>query len=125
MRPCVDGDLMTRHVLGLESCGIRDCAAADNEEGGVDALLVQILQKIRGVRGWAIIEGGAPGELVGAGNDVGRATAVTAGPPASPRGGGIGRGAWVGWTTTEDGRGDVRDGDVRALDRVDPSLGIW
>ena len=105
MRPCVDCDLMTRHVLGLESRRIRDGTAADNEKGGVNVFLVQILQKIRGVRGWTIIEGGAPGELVGTGNDVCRSTAVATGPPASPRGGGIGCGAWVGWTATEDGRG--------------------
>lgn len=45
MRPGVDTDLMTGHVLFHKNLGVRDNTGPNNEEGGQKILLIEILQK--------------------------------------------------------------------------------
>lgn len=49
-------DLMSTHVLALEVARSGDDPRADNKEGGLETLLVKVLDEIRGIWRWAIIE---------------------------------------------------------------------
>lgn len=113
------GKLVPRHVLLLQQSGVRNGARADNEEGGREIFLVQILEKTRGVGGGAIIVRQAPGELVRARDDVSVARAATAGPPATAR---VGNCLRVGGTSAGLRDRDIGDGDTRVLNFLDPLL---
>lgn len=81
--PSMNAKLMAIHVLSLEHLGPGDGATANDEESGLQVVLVQELKKIGSVWRWTIIERSTPGQLVLAGDDIGRTRTVTTSPPAS------------------------------------------
>lgn len=85
MRPSVDGNLMSRYVLGDKHLRSRDDSRPDDEEGGRQIVLVQIVEQDGRVRRRSIIVGETPVVLVGTGNDIGRSSATTTRPPTSRR----------------------------------------
>lgn len=95
----VNRELVTFRVFRLEDVLTGDCPGSDNEEGGLEVILVQVLEEPRCVRRWSVIEtSGAkvsitltyacdgvphtPGKLFGAGRDVAWASALATSPPA-------------------------------------------
>lgn len=82
--PCVHRELVARHVLCLDHFRARNDARADEEKGGLELLLVQVVQEERSVRGGSVVERGAPGALVGTLGDVCLASYPLALVPCSP-----------------------------------------
>lgn len=118
MAPGVHRDLVTGEVLLLEERGVGERARADDEEGGLEVVLVEVVEEVRGIGRGAVVVGQAPGELVGAADDVGRAGAPAAGPPAALRV--VRDGAGVSGAPAGDGGGESGDRDARVLDVLDP-----
>lgn len=59
--PGVDRKLVSEHVLGLNHLGARDGTRADDEEGGLDVLGGEEVEKARSVGGRSIVCRGSKG----------------------------------------------------------------
>lgn len=97
MTPRVDSNLMPVDILVLKSGGEGNTTRSDNEEGGLEFLLVEIAEQFCGIECWAVIIGQAPGLRFRTLGDIFIASAATAGPPTTS---GICSRSGIGGTTT-------------------------
>jgi hypothetical protein len=113
----MDSNLVTLEVFFLKKGRVRDDTRADDEKGGLEVNLVQIVKEIRRVRSRAIVICETPGVLLRAGGDIGFARATTARPPTD---------AWVGCrlrvrrASTSNSRRIIGDLDTRCLNFLNP-----
>ena len=94
---------------------------ADSEEGRLEVVLVQVVEKVGCVQGRAIVVGKTPSELGGAARDVGITDATTASPPATAR---VACKLRVCGAPSGLGGLEVGDGDARRVDLLDPLLNL-
>lgn len=123
-------DLVLLHVLVLKDIGIRNYTGADDEEGGLEIVLAQVLQKICGrtgtvsrtsavLRTRTIIVSETPGELVRTGSDILWGDTTTTCPPTDAS---ICGSCRVCRTATKNSGSDIRDYNTRVGDLLNPLL---
>lgn len=118
MRPGVDGDVMAGHIGRLEDLRTLDDTGADGEEGSCELVRAEELKDFGRVRGWTVVEGQSPGELVGTGDDVFRGVGATSTSPPAARG--ISCSGGVTSAGSIDCRGDSENGGIDACDFFHP-----
>lgn len=117
--PSVDRDLVASKVLGNEDIGVRQDTGANDEEGRLDVVGVEVVEEERSVGRGSVIEGDTPVELVGADRDVSLTGAATTSPPTT---GGISSGLGGGSTLSGSG---AELGNQVPVDLRDPLLDFW
>jgi len=128
VRPGVDADFVTGHVLLNQNGWSLNYTGADNEKGSLDILLVEVAEQfstdvpsqateidrltnnVPGVRTRTVIETDTPGVFGWAGGDVGESGVSTTGPPSV-----VSSRSKVCWTA---GASTISLGDVRDVDTV-------
>ena len=121
MRPSMDANLMTSHVLLLQHRRVRDSTGADHEHSRLQVVLVEVLQEVGRVQRGTVVVGQTPCVLVGAGRDIRVADAATACPPAAAL---VGGELGVGGASTGLGGLEVGNLDARVLHLLDPLLDL-
>lgn len=76
---------MAKHILRAQRGGQRRDTRANDKEGGLELLLLKVVEQLRAVDRWAVVEGRAPCFLLLALDNVSLPQAVTARPPALGR----------------------------------------
>jgi hypothetical protein len=79
----MNGNLVTSHILGLESLRVLETSRAYCKEGGVERLFAKEIEQVGSVGPWTVIVGETPSVLVRAGCNISRPGASGTGPPAS------------------------------------------
>ena len=122
MTPRVHGNVMLRHILALEEERGGNCARANDKEGGLEGMLVQIAQEIGSVKGRSVVIRETPGVLGWARRDVSATNAPTTRPPTTV---GICNSSGVGWAASSNSGIKVRDLNAGRLNLGNPLLNLW
>ena len=83
MAPSVHSNVVLGHVLALEEGGGRKCARANDEERGLEGMLVQVVQEIGGIERGTIVVRETPSVLCGARGNICVTNASATRPPAA------------------------------------------
>ena len=122
--PCMDSKLVAGHVLYLHERRVGDCARADNEECGVQVLLIEILQQFGGVETGAIIISQTPSQLIRTICYISLSDTTTTSPPAGTRLRRVSSRRRVSLATTRQVDRNIRDNNARLLNFLDPLLDL-
>jgi len=120
--PRVHGNVVLGHILALEEGRGGNGARTNDEERGLEGMLVEVVQEVGSVKRGTVVVRETPCVLRGARRDVRLANTSSTRPPTTT---GIGGGLGVGCASSNYSLAQVWNLDTRRLDLGNPLLNLW